>query len=141
MDYKFANCCKPIPGDDVFGFVTIGDGIKIHRNSCQNANALMSNYGYRVVKANWASQQEISFLAGIKVIGTDRLGMINDITMIISSELKVNMRSLTIHTDNGIFDGNIELFVNDTRHLKMMIKELKKVQGVEQITRYDLFDK
>ncbi|MFY0654526.1 MAG: bifunctional (p)ppGpp synthetase/guanosine-3',5'-bis(diphosphate) 3'-pyrophosphohydrolase [Cyclobacteriaceae bacterium] len=141
LDYKFANCCKPIPGDDVFGFVTINDGIKIHRNSCPNANELMSNYGYRVVKAKWTSQQEIAFLAGIKVIGTDRLGMINDITKIISSELKVNMRSLTIHTDNGIFDGNIELFVNDTVHLNMMIKKLKKVSGVERITRYDLFEK
>lgn len=140
LDYKFANCCKPIPGDDVFGFVTINDGIKIHRNSCPNANELMSNYGYRIVKAKWTSQQEIAFLAGIKVIGTDRLGMINDITMIISSELKVNMRSLTIHTDNGIFDGNIELFVNDTIHLSTMIKKLKKVPGVERVTRYDLFD-
>lgn len=140
LDYKFANCCKPIPGDDVFGFVTINDGIKIHRNSCPNANELMSNYGYRIIKAKWTSQQEIAFLAGIKVLGTDRLGMINDITMIISSELKVNMRSLTIHTDNGIFDGSIELFVNDTMHLNMMIKKLKKVSGVERITRYDLFD-
>lgn len=140
LDYKFANCCKPIPGDDVFGFVTINDGIKVHRNSCPNANELMSNYGYRIIKAKWTSQQEIAFLAGLKVLGTDRLGMINDITMIISSELKVNMRSLTIHTDNGIFDGNIELFVNDTLHLNMMIKKLKKVPGVERITRYDLFD-
>jgi GTP pyrophosphokinase len=140
LDYKFSNCCKPIPGDDVFGFVTINDGIKIHRNSCPNANELMSNYGYRIIKAKWTSQQEIAFLAGIKVIGTDRLGMINDITIIISSELKVNMRSLKIHTDNGIFDGNIELFVNDTLHLNMMIKKLIKVAGVERVTRYDLFD-
>jgi len=141
LDYKFANCCKPIPGDDVFGFVTINDGIKIHRNSCPNANELMSNYGYRVVKAKWTSQQEIAFLAGLKVIGTDRLGMISDITKVISGELKVNMRSLTIETDSGIFDGNIQLFVNDTIHLNTLIKKLKKIQGVERITRYDLFEK
>ena len=141
LDYKFANCCKPIPGDDVFGFVTINDGIKIHRNSCPNANELLSNYGYRVVKAKWTSQQEIAFLAGLRVIGTDRMGMINDITKIISDELKVNMRSLTIETDNGIFDGRIELFVNDTSHLNMMIKKLKKVEGVDKVTRYDLFEK
>lgn len=141
LDYKFANCCKPIPGDDVFGFVTINDGIKIHRNSCPNANELMSNYGYRVVKAKWTSQQEIAFLAGLKVIGTDRIGMISDITNIISGELKVNMRSVTIETDNGIFDGNIQLFVNDTKHLNILIKKLKKVPGVERITRYDLFEK
>lgn len=141
LDYKFANCCKPIPGDDVFGFVTINDGIKIHRNSCPNANELMSNYGYRVVKAKWTSQQEIAFLAGLKVIGTDRMGMISDISNIISGELKVNMRSLTIETDSGIFDGNIQLFVNDTKHLNILIKKLKKVPGVERITRYDLFEK
>ena len=101
----------------------------------------MSNYGYRVVKAKWTSQQEIAFLAGLKVIGTDRLGMISDITKVISGELKVNMRSLTIETDNGIFDGNIQLFVNDTIHLNTLIKKLKKIEGVERITRYDLFEK
>lgn len=141
VDYKFSNCCKPIPGDDVFGFVSSIDGIKIHRTSCPNATELMSNHGTRVIKAKWTSQQEIAFLAGIQILGTDRIGMINDITKIISDELKVNMSSLTIDTDQGIFEGNIKLYVNDTLHLNMMIDKLTKLEGVESVTRYDLFDK
>lgn len=141
VDYKFANCCKPIPGDDVFGFVTVSEGIKIHRTSCPNATELMSNYGYRIIKAKWTSQQEIAFLAGIRVIGTDRIGMVNDITSIISTDLKVNMRSLTIDTDHGIFEGNISVYVDDTVHLNTMLEKLKKVEGIESVSRFDLYDK
>lgn len=140
VDYKFANCCKPIPGDDVFGFVTVSDGIKIHRTSCPNATELMSNYGYRIIKAKWTSQQEIAFLAGIRVIGTDRMGMINDITQIISNDLKVNMRSMSIDTDNGIFEGNIKVYVDDTTHLETMIGKLSTIDGVERVQRFDLFE-
>ncbi|UXP32690.1 RelA/SpoT family protein [Reichenbachiella agarivorans] len=140
VDYKFANCCKPIPGDDVFGFVTVSDGIKIHRTTCPNATELMSNYGYRIIKAKWTSQQEIAFLAGIKVIGTDRLGMINNITQIISNDLKVNMRSMSIDTDNGIFEGNIKVYVDDTSHLETMIHKLESVEGIESVYRFDLFE-
>ena len=141
VDYKFANCCKPIPGDDVFGFVTVSEGIKIHRTSCPNATELMSNYGYRIIKAKWTSQQEIAFLAGIKVVGTDRIGMVNDITSIISTDLKVNMRSLTIDTDHGIFEGNIAVYVDDTSHLNTMLDRLGKVQGIESVSRFDLYEK
>ncbi|WP_420579717.1 RelA/SpoT family protein [Reichenbachiella sp.] len=141
VDYKFANCCKPIPGDDVFGFVTVSEGIKIHRTSCPNATELMSNYGYRIIKAKWTSQQQIAFLAGIKVIGTDRIGMVNDITSIISTDLKVNMRSLTIDTDHGIFEGNISVYVDDTSHLNTMLDKLKNVEGIESVSRFDLYDK
>lgn len=141
VDYKFANCCKPIPGDDVFGFVTVSEGIKIHRTSCPNATELMSNYGYRIIKAKWTSQQQIAFLAGVKVIGTDRIGMVNDITSIISTDLKVNMRSLTIDTDHGIFEGNISVYVDDTSHLNTMIEKLKNVEGIESVSRFDLYDK
>lgn len=140
VDYKFATCCKPIPGDDVFGFLTSTDGIKIHRTSCPNATELMSNHGTRVIKAKWTSQQEIAFLAGIQIIGTDRIGMINDITKIISSELKVNMRSLTLDTNDGIFEGKIKLYVNDKLHLNLMIEKLRKLEAVESVTRFDLFD-
>lgn len=138
VDYKFANCCRPIPGDDVFGFVTVAEGIKIHRTSCPNATELMSNFGYRIMKAKWTSQQEIAFLAGIRMLGTDRIGMVNDITSIISTDLKVNMRSLELNTDNGIFDGNISLYVDDKNHLNLMIKRLEKLEGIESVRRYDL---
>ena len=137
IEYKLAKCCNPIPGDEVFGFVTVNEGIKVHRNSCPNAIELLSNYGYRVVKAKWTSQQELAFLAGLKVIGTDRVGLINDITKIISSELKVNMRSMTMATEDGIFEGSIMLFVNDTAHLNTLMQRLEKVNGVVQVSRYD----
>ena len=140
VDYKYANCCKPIPGDDVFGFVTVSDGIKIHRTNCPNATELMSNYGYRIIKAKWTNKQEIAFLAGVKVIGTDRMGMIKDISELISSNLKVNMRSLTIDTDNGIFEGSIQLYVDDTSHLDQLIAKLSKIEGIESVNRFDIFE-
>ena len=136
VDYKFARCCNPIPGDAVFGFVTVSEGIKIHRTTCPNAAELLSNYGYRVIKAKWTSSQDRSFVAGVKVIGTDRIGMINDISNIISSELNVNMRSLKIDTEGGIFEGEIELYVEDTAHLDIMITNLKEIEGIVNVTRF-----
>ena len=137
IDYQLAKCCNPIPGDDVFGFVTVNEGIKIHRTTCLNAAELMSNYGYRVIKAKWTSQKEIAFLAGLKIIGTDRVGLISDITKIISTELKVNMRSITVDSESGIFEGTIMLFVNDTIHLNLLMDKLQKVNGVVKVNRFD----
>lgn len=137
LDYKLAKCCNPIPGDDVFGFVTVNEGIKIHRTNCPNAPELMSNYGYRIVQAKWTTRKELAFLTGLKVIGTDRLGLINDITEVISAELKVNMRSISIETDEGIFEGNIMLYVHDKSHLDVLIKKLEKVNGIVRVTRFD----
>ena len=137
IDYTFAKCCNPIPGDDVFGFVTVNEGIKVHRTSCPNAIELMSRHGHRVVKAKWTSQKKVAFLAGVKLIGTDRIGLINDVTTIISNELKVNMRSIAIETDNGIFEGRIMLYVNDTIHLELLINKLRKVNGIVKVIRFD----
>lgn len=137
VDYKFAKCCTPIPGDDVFGFVTVNEGIKIHRTTCPNSAELLSNHGNRVVKAKWTSQHEVAFLTGLKIRGTDRVGLINDISRIISDELKVNMSSLSIHTDSGIFEGEIMLYVNDTRHLEQLIHKLEKVEGLVKVSRFD----
>ena len=97
----------------------------------------MSNFGYRIVKAKWTSQQELAFLAGLKIKGTDRVGLIKDVTGIISKELKVNMRSITVDSDDGIFDGTIMLFVYDTKHLDKLIKKLKKVNSVFDVSRFD----
>ena len=135
MEYKYAKCCNPIPGDDVFGFVTINEGIKIHRTNCPNAIELMSNYGYRIIKAKWTSEQKFSFLSELKVVGIDRIGMINDITGIISSSLKVNMKSVKIETDGGIFEGMIELYVNDTGHLEKLISQIETINGVVNVSR------
>jgi len=137
VDYKLAKCCTPIPGDDVFGFVSVNEGIKIHRTNCKNAPELLSHHGNRVVKAKWTSQHEVAFLTGLKILGTDRVGLINDVTKIISEELKVNMSSMSIHTDSGIFEGEIMLYVNDTRHLEQLIERLRGVEGVEKVNRFD----
>ena len=137
VEYKLAKCCTPIPGDEVFGFVTVNEGIKIHRTTCPNATELLANHGNRVIKAKWTSQHEVAFLTGLKVIGTDRVGLINDVSKVISEELKVNMSSLSFKTDQGIFSGEIMLYVNDTRHLEMLIEKLEKVEGVVKVTRFD----
>ena len=137
LDYKLSPCCKPIPGDDVFGFITLNEGIKIHRVNCPNAVQLLSNYAYRVVKAKWNSQQLISFLAGIKITGSDEIGLVNNITKIISTQYNVNMRSISFDTDDGIFEGTIMVFVHDTDHLTQLINKLKKVRGVMTVKRID----
>lgn len=137
VDYSLSKCCNPIPGDEVFGFVTINEGIKIHRTSCPNALELLSNHGNRVIKARWTSQKEIAFLAGLLIIGTDRVGLVNDVTKVISNELKVNMRSITIDSDAGIFEGTIKLYVNNTEHLEQLISNLNQVVGILKVSRFD----
>src|ERR1700739_3283207 len=137
LEYKLSPCCNPIPGDDVFGFITIHEGIKIHRVNCPNAIELMSNYAYRIVKAKWTSQKLISFLAGIKVIGIDKMGLVNGITQVISNELNVNMRYISFDTNDGTFEGNIMVFVHDTAHLTSLMKKLEKVDGVIKVARVD----
>ncbi len=137
LDYGLSNCCSPIPGDDVFGFVTVNEGIKIHRVNCPNAIKLLSNYAYRVVKAKWNNDHLISFMAGIKIMGTDEMGLVNNITKVISSQLNINMRSISFDTEDGIFEGTIMVFVHDAKHLSHLIDNLKKVKGVTNVIRID----
>ena len=137
IDYKLSACCNPIPGDDVFGFITINDGIKIHRTNCPNAAKLMSNYGYRMVKAKWTSQKELAFLTGLHINGIDDVGLINKLTTVISNDFKVNMRSITVDSNEGIFEGTIMVYVNDTQHLHNLIRQLRQVKGVTSVTRFD----
>lgn len=137
IDYTLATCCNPIPGDDVFGFVTVNEGIKIHRTNCPNAAQLMSNYGYRIIKAKWNKQAQLTFLTGLRITGFDNVGLINSITQIISNDFKVNMRSITVDSDEGIFEGSIMIYVNDTEHLENLINNLLQVRGVSNVTRFD----
>ncbi|MCX7727912.1 MAG: bifunctional (p)ppGpp synthetase/guanosine-3',5'-bis(diphosphate) 3'-pyrophosphohydrolase [Bacteroidia bacterium] len=137
LDYKLSPCCNPIPGDDVFGFITTEEGIKIHRVNCPNAIHLLSHYAYRVVKAKWINEHLISFLAGIKVKGIDKLGLVNELTKVISNEHQVNMRSIRFDTEDGLFEGDITVYVHDTKHLNRLIKNLKKVEGVTSVYRMD----
>ncbi|MFN0080927.1 MAG: RelA/SpoT family protein [Ferruginibacter sp.] len=136
--YTLANCCKPIPGDDVFGFVTTGEGLKIHRTNCPNATRLMANYGHRVVKTKWAKNKEISFLTGLKIIGLDDVGVIHKITNLISGELKVNISAMTIEAKDGIFEGNVKVFVHDKDELENLVTALLALQGIERVDRYDI---
>ncbi len=135
--YHLANCCKPIPGDDVFGFVTTGKGLTIHRTNCPNAAKLLANYGHRVVKTKWAKNKEISFLTGLKIIGLDDVGVIHKITNLISGELKVNISAMTIEAKEGLFQGNIKVFVHDKEELDKLVDRLKKLPGIETVDRYD----
>ncbi|MBN9351449.1 MAG: bifunctional (p)ppGpp synthetase/guanosine-3',5'-bis(diphosphate) 3'-pyrophosphohydrolase [Chitinophagaceae bacterium] len=137
IKYSLANCCKPIPGDDVFGFITQGEGLKIHRTNCPNAARLLANYGHRVVKTKWVKNKEISFLTGIKIIGLDDVGVINKITNLISGTLKINISALTIEAKDGLFEGNVKLYVHDRDELENLVKRLTDLPGIEKVERYD----
>ncbi|MFD2920203.1 RelA/SpoT family protein [Terrimonas rubra] len=138
--YNLANCCKPIPGDDVFGFVTTGKGLTIHRTNCPNATKLMANYGHRVVKTKWAKNKEISFLTGVRIIGMDDVGIVNKITMLISGELRLNIAAITIEAKEGLFEGNIRLYVHDKEELDELVTRLKALEGIDSVERYDTED-
>jgi GTP diphosphokinase / guanosine-3',5'-bis(diphosphate) 3'-diphosphatase len=135
--YNLANCCKPIPGDDVFGFVTTGKGLTIHRTNCPNAAKLLSNYGHRVVKTKWAKNKEISFLTGLRIIGLDDVGVINKITNLISGEMKINISALTVEAREGVFEGNIKVFVHDKDELDDLVERLLYLSGIQSVERFD----
>ncbi|MFC0775210.1 RelA/SpoT family protein [Terrimonas alba] len=138
--YNLANCCKPIPGDDVFGFITTGKGLTIHRTNCPNAAKLLANYGHRVVKTKWAKNKEISFLTGLKIVGLDDVGVVNKITSLISGDLRINIAALTIEAKEGLFKGNIKLYVHDREELETLVQSLKNLPGIESVERYDTED-
>ncbi|MBN8664370.1 MAG: bifunctional (p)ppGpp synthetase/guanosine-3',5'-bis(diphosphate) 3'-pyrophosphohydrolase [Chitinophagales bacterium] len=135
--YSLAKCCNPIPGDDVFGFVSSGKGLIIHRTNCPNAAQLLANYGHRVVKTKWAKNKEISFLTGLKIIGLDDVGVVHKITNVISGELRINIAGLTIESREGIFEGTIKVFVHDKEELEELVQRLKSLDGIQTVDRFD----
>ncbi len=137
IKYTLAKCCNPIPGDDVFGFVSTGKGLIIHRTTCPNATQLLANYGHRVVKTKWAKNKEISFLTGLSIIGMDDVGVVNKITNIISGELKINIAALTIESQEGLFKGTIKVFVHDKDELEELVDRIKSLNGIQQVNRFD----
>lgn len=137
LEYKLSTCCNPIPGDDVFGFITDREGIRIHRVNCPNAVQLMSNFDYRIVKARWKGKDSVEFLAGIKFSGIDDVGLVNKITTIISHEHHVNMRSISFESHDGIFEGKVMAYVQDTDHLDSLMEKLRRVRGVRSVERVD----
>jgi GTP diphosphokinase / guanosine-3',5'-bis(diphosphate) 3'-diphosphatase len=136
--YNLANCCTPIPGDDVFGFVTTGKGLVIHRTNCPNATRLLSSFGHRIVKTKWAKNKEISFLTGLKLTGLDDVGVIHKITNLISGELRINISAITVEAKEGIFEGNIRLYVHDKDELDGLFARLKSLPGIQSVNRYDV---
>ena len=137
IQYSLGKCCNPIPGDDVFGFVSTGKGLIIHRINCPNATQLLASYGHRVVKTKWAKNKEISFLTGLRIIGLDDVGVVNKITNIISGELKINIAALTIESTEGLFQGTIKVFVHDKDELEVLVDKIKSLNGIQRVDRFD----
>lgn len=142
VDYSFAKCCNPIYGDEVFGFITVGKGVTIHRVNCKNVKQLLKNYEYRILKVEWKkSKEEEYYLANIKIIGTDRLGIVNNISDVVSSVLKVNMRSISFNSKGDSFEGIIKVNIKSAAHLDRLLRKLQKVKGVNQAYRIDNIEK
>jgi GTP pyrophosphokinase len=135
LNYTLANCCNPIPGDKVFGFVTINDGIKVHKKNCPNAVSLQSNYAYRIIPAKWIDSSQRTYTSHIRLSGIDNLGLVNDITSLISENLHVNMKSISFSSDDGIFNGDIVVEVKNQTMLKNLIEKLKKINGIDKVSR------
>jgi GTP pyrophosphokinase len=135
IDYQLARCCSPIYGDKVFGFVTISGGIKIHREDCPNAPELRRRYGYRIVKAKWSGKGASQYSITLRVIGNDDIGIVNNLTSIISKDEKLVLRSINIDSHDGLFSGNLEVMIDDTSRMETLMKKLRTVKGVKQVER------
>ncbi|APY12087.1 RelA/SpoT family protein [Seonamhaeicola sp. S2-3] len=135
LDYKLSNCCNPIPGDPVFGFLTVSDGIKVHKKNCPNAVSLQSNYAYRILPAKWVDSTHQVFVAKIVISGIDNIGLVNEITQIVSSNMSVNMKSLNFESNDGLFSGKINIEVKNNTIIKKLIEKLKKINGIDKVTR------
>jgi GTP pyrophosphokinase len=136
IQYQMARCCSPIPGDNIFGFITINDGINIHRINCPNAENLQSKMAYRCVKARWATQGLSERIAAIRLVGIDDVGIVNKITEVISKELNVNMKSIFFEANDGLFEGKIKVLVYDTEHLDTLMRKFELVEGVKRVERW-----
>ncbi|GGW85660.1 RelA/SpoT family protein [Salegentibacter mishustinae] len=135
LEYKLANCCNPIPGDQVFGFVTVNDGIKVHKKNCPNALQLQSNYAYRIIPAKWIDSSQQDFKAVVKLTGIDNLGLVSEVTKEISSNLNVNMQKVSFESVDGVFSGQITLKVKNNAILTKIINRLKKINGIDKVSR------
>ena len=135
LDFSLAKCCHPIYGDPVFGFVTVNGGIKIHRTDCPNAPEMRKRFGYRIVKARWSGKGSSQYAITLRVIGNDDIGIVSNITNVISKDEKIVMRSINIDSHDGLFSGNLVVLLDDNSKLNMLIKKLRTVKGVKQVTR------
>ncbi|CAM3665916.1 RelA/SpoT family protein [Flavobacterium gelidilacus] len=135
LEYKLSTCCNPIPGDPVFGFITINEGIKVHKKDCPNAISMQSNYAYRIIQAKWIDSSQEEFRAMLNITGMDTMGLTNALTKVISNQMHVNIQNISLSSDAGIFNGKITVVVANNTILKKLIENIKKVDGIEKITR------
>ena len=135
LNYKLSSCCNPIPGDMVFGFLSIKEGIKIHKKVCPNALSLQSNYAYRIMSAKWIDSSQQVFRAVVKLTGIDRLGLVNSITKVVSENMNVNIKSIKFDTDSGVFNGEITVEVNNNNFVEKLMERLQKINGIEKVFR------
>lgn len=135
LEYKLSSCCNPIPGDDVFGFVSINEGIKVHRKDCPNAISLQSNYAYRIIPAKWIDSSQEEFKAILKITGIDTLGLTNELTKVISNNMHVNIQSISLSGEAGIFNGQVTVVVQNNTILKKLIENIKKIEGIDKVIR------
>ena len=135
LKYSFAKCCSPIPGDQVFGFIAINDGIKVHKHNCPNAVSLQSNYAYRIITAKWIDSSQQGYKAKLNITGIDNIGLVNDITRIISKNLHVNIHELNISGNEGFFHGKITVHINNNKQLNNLIQQIKRIDGIEKVER------
>ncbi len=133
----YASCCNPIPGDEVFGYISKTGAIKIHRVNCRNAPHLLINHSDRTVPVEWSRQKDVQFIVGLRVIGEDRVGIVSDLTTVISRNLKTNIRSITVDTEDGIFEGTIVLYVSDLEHLRRLIERIKRINNIHGVYRFE----
>ena len=135
LDYKLAKCCSSIGGDDIFGFTTINEGIKVHNINCPNAIQLQSRFAYRIIKAKWATIDNLEYSAVLRVSGFDQIGLVNKITKLISKEMNVNISSINIKSNNGVFEGRLSVIVINKVHLESLISKLETIEGIESVER------
>jgi len=135
LNYKLTSCCNPIPGDKVFGFVTVSEGIKVHKNNCPNAVSMQANYAYRIIKAKWIDSSQEEYFSDLTITGIDQLGLVNNLTKIISSNMNVNMKKISFETDDGLFKGNITVSVKNKKTIDRLIENIKKINGIDRVIR------
>jgi GTP pyrophosphokinase len=133
--YKLSSCCNPIPGDPVFGFITLNDGIKVHKKGCQNGVSMQSKYAFRIINAKWITSVSDTFISNIKITGIDNIGLVSEVTRVISNIMNVDIYNINFIANDGIFEGNVGVKVNNKTMVNKVIKKIEKIKGIEKVTR------
>ncbi len=137
VNFQLAKCCNPIFGDDIFGFVSVNGGIRIHRKNCPNAPDMRQKYGYRIVPARWTGEAGGSYLAALRVTGEDDIGIVTNISQVVSKDMGLKMRSINVNSHDGVFEGTLSVFVNNKQLLNTLMKKIKNIRGVFDVSRFD----